>query len=308
VTAGAIPLAGVRGDLRVRRPALFSTEPLDPATALGELFTLDAAASARSSQRGLVANARRRLGALAPALDLLPSRERERAGVLTAWSEAVFATCGEHDLPEERRERLDRSAFLLARALAGETVDPPFAQRFAAESARREFGRRALDALLAEARRRIDRPGCVAEDDESALRLGAAAAEALIGIEPTPATVDASGALLRLARMARVPAAVAVGAFPLLLPEDAASHPHEARVGAIAAECDAIHQLLLRGARSIGEVPLTFRAAIAGAMALALRLLGRIESNPEALLTRPLRLGRLERIWTLWRVRRESGR
>jgi hypothetical protein len=307
VTVGTLPLDAAPRELRLRRPALFSSEPLDPSTALGRLFALDGAASDRCSGRMLVEVARRRLGELAPALDLLPQRERERVGVLAAWIDAIFATGGEHDLPAERRERLDRSAFLIARALAGETVDPPFARRFAVESARREFGRRALDGLLAEARRRIDSPGADIGNSDAALRLGAAAAEALVGDEPSAATVDAAGALLRLSRLARVPAAVAVGAFPLIFGSDAAESV-DLRTAAIAEECDAIHQLLLRGARSIGEVPLTFRAAIAGAMALALRLLGRIESQPGALLARPVQLGHFERIWTLWRVRRETGR
>ncbi len=299
-----MPLDAAPRELRLRRPALFSSEPLDPRTALGELFGLDERAAERAGARALAAVADRRLGELAPALALLPRRERERAGVLAAWTEALFATAGEHDLPAERRERLDRSAFLVARALAGETIDPPFARRFAAEAARREFGRPALDALLAEARRRLDE---VRPDEGAAQRIGLAAAAAMIGDDPTPATVDAAAALLRLARLARVPAAVAVGAFPLPIEEDPGAASREARVAAISAECDAIHQLLLRGARAIGEVPLTFRAAIAGAMALALRLLGRIEANPEALLARPVRLGRLERAWTLWRVRREAG-
>lgn len=307
MTVGTLPLDAAPRELHLRRPALFSSEPLDPSTALGRLFALDGAASDRFSGHVLVEIARRRLGELAPALELLPRRERERVGVVAAWLDAIFATGCEHDLPAERRERLDRSAFLVARALAGETVDSPFAQRFAAESARRAFGRRALDGLLAEARQRIDAPGADIAVSASALRLGAAAAEALVGDEPSAATVDAAGALLRLSRLARVPAAVAVGAFPLIFGSDAAASV-ELRTAAVAEECDAIHQLLLRGARSIGDVPLTFRAAIAGAMALALRLLGRIESQPAALLARPIRLGRLERIWTLWRVRREAGR
>ena len=307
MTIGTLPLDAAPRELRLRRPALFSSEPLDPSTALGRLFALDADTSERFSGRVLVEVARRRLGELAPALELLPRRERERVGVLAAWVDAIFSTGGEHDLPAERRERLDRSAFRIARALAGETVDPPFARRFAAESARREFGRRALDGLLAEARQRIDAPGADIGDSASPLRLGAAVAEALVGDEPSAATVDAAGALIRLSRLARVPAAVAVGAFPLLFGTEAAASA-ELRTAAIAEECDAVHQLLLRGARSIGEVPLTFRAAIAGAMALALRVLGRIESQPAALLARPVRLGRFERIWTLWRVRREAGR
>ena len=162
--------------------------------------------------------------------------------------------------------------------------------------------------LLAEARRGIERAGLATDDEAALLRVGAAAAESLIGEAPSASTVDAAAALLRLAHFVRLPAAMAVGLFPLPLHESAASGRDQARIAAIAAECDAIHQMLLRGARCIGEVPLTFRAAIAGATALALRLLGRIEAHPGALLSRPVRLGRLERIWTLWRVRRETGR
>jgi hypothetical protein len=76
-------------------------------------------------------------------------------------------------------------------------------------------------------------------------------------------------------------------------------------LAAVAEECEAIHPLLLRGARAVGEVPLTFRAALAALLALSIRLLGRIEARPDDLLAGRVRLGRFERAWTLRQARRE---
>jgi len=271
---------------------------------LGALFApRTAAADPARDERRLATATLLRLGELAPALLLLPSRERSRAAILGAWADALFATAAEGDRPEKRIDRLHRSAFLIARALAGETVEAPFAERFAAESARRAFGRRALDLLISEARSGVRRPlAAIAAEagaawDERSRQIAGALVEALLGQEPTAATVDAAQGLLRLARLASPPAGDAGRPAP---------EQRAVRAAAVAAEAAAIHPLLLRGARAIGEVPLTFRRALAALMTLGLQLLGAIESHPERLLERPVRLGRLGRAWTLYRIRRDK--
>jgi len=295
--------------LLVQRPAVLSREPIDPRTALGRLFAIRASTARPRDERA--PSAPRRLGPLAPALALLPPRERERVEVIAAWTSALFATAGEEGAPAQRIERLNRSAYLVARALAGVQVPSPFAVELAAESARRTLPRRALDTLLAEARRAATHPDAStpADWEVRTREIAGALAEALLGYPPTPATIDAATGILRLVRLLGVTATLADGRFhlPLEAPPTTNGRPADHELAAaIAEECEAIHQLLLRGARGVGEVPLTFRAALAGALALALRLLGEIEQQPEALLSRPVRLGRLATAWTLYRIRREK--
>jgi len=305
-TATALPLTP---DLILRRPALFTTEPVDPATALGALFAADGAGKGAPKSAAEAEALRRLAGPLAPAAALLPGRERERAATLAAWIEALFATAAEGDRVEKRLERLNRSAFVVARALAGEPVEAPFARRFAEESRRRLFPRRSLDLLLAEARAATRQPlGSTPEEWEIRSRkLAGGVAEALVGGEPSPSTVEAANAFVRLVRLARVQDDPAAG-FHLAIespPTPSGAPPREAMVAAIAEECEAIHPLLLRGARAVGEVPLTFRAALAALLGLSIRLLGKIESRPDDLLDGKIRLGRFERYWTLRLARRE---
>jgi len=307
VTGDALALgAAAPAVLRLARPAVLSAEPIDPATALGQLFAPAPATRRRGEPTALA----ELCGALTPALALLPARERHRAALLAGWGRALFATAAEGDRAERRVERLHRSAYLLARALAGQRVASPFAHDFAAEAARRPLPRTALDTLLAAARRAVRRPlaATPADWDASAREIAGAAAAALLGAEPTAATVDAGAGLLRLVRLLQVPRPGGGRRLHLpieLPPESAGAPPVAALVAAIADECEAIHQLLLRGARGVGEVPLTFRATLAALLALALRLLGRVEEHPERLLRQPIRLGRFESAWVLWRIRRE---
>ena len=295
--------------LLVRQPAVLSREPIDPATAIGRLFAPEDAGRVARGERP--ATAATTLGPLAPALALLPRRERERADLLAAWAHALFATANEGDRVERRIERLHRSAYLVARALAGARVASPFAARLGAESARRSLPRPALDFVLAEARRMVRDPHATTPADwEVRTRaLAAAAAGALLGAAATPAITDAAAGLLRLVRLLTVPDELAARRFHLALeapPLVGSAVAEPAMTDAIADECEAIHQLLLRGARGVGEVPLTFRAALAGALALALRLLGHVEERPGSLLLgRPVRLGRCEVAWTLFRIRRQ---
>lgn len=294
--------------LRLRLPAVLSREPIDPTTALGRLFAPDTAVPVR---RGAAPSAAaRQLGPLAPALRLLPRRERERAETLAAWGAALFATAREGDRAERRLVRLHRSAYLVARALAGDPVPAAFARRLAAESARRTLPRAALDALLATARREIETPiGSTPADWEARTReLAAAIAEAMLGAPPTAPTVDAAAGLLRLARLLGVPAELAARRFhlPIEAPPSADGLPDATALAtAVTEECEAIHPLLLRGARGVGEVPLTFRRGLAAALALGLRLLGRLEAHPGDLAVRAPRLGRLAAAWLLWQIRRE---
>jgi hypothetical protein len=294
--------------LLVRRPALLSREPIDPATAIGRLFAAGEVGRAPRGERA--ATAAGTLGPLAASLSLLPRRERERADLLAAWASALFATAHEGDRVERRIERLHRSAYLVARALAGARVASPFAARLGAESARRTLPRAALDALLAEARRSVrePHPSTPADWEVRTRTLAAAAAGALLGVPPTPAITDAAAGLLRLVRLLAVPRELAERRFHLPLAAPPRADPAAAEPfmkDAIADECEAVHQLLLRGARGVGEVPLTFRAALAGALALALRLLGHVEQNAGRMLVRPVRLGRVEVAWTLFRIRRQ---
>jgi hypothetical protein len=293
--------------LLLQRPAVLSREPIDPETAVGRLFA--PGAGLRSPRGERPATAASALGALAPALALVPRRERERADLLAAWTHALFATAREGDRVERRIERLHRSAYLVARALAGARVPSPFAARLGAESARRNLPRPSLDALLAEARRAVREPRATtpADWEERTRTIAAAAAAALLSVAPTPAIVDAAAGLLRLARLLEVPSELAEHRFhlPLEGAPSAGSAAEPAMTDAIADECEAIHQLLLRGARGVGEVPLTFRAGMAGALALALRALGHIEEHPARLLRQPVRLGRLDVAWTLFRLRRQ---
>jgi len=295
--------------LAIRRPSLFSEEPLDAGTALGRLFS-----PALAIERGRRASRRhdpatQALGPFAAALDLLPVRERERASLVAAWATALLATAEEGDRVERRIERLNRTAFELARALAGERVPSTFAQEFAHEAARREMPRRALDRLLSTAREAIEhgRPETPDAWHARALTVSAAVSEAVLGAPPSAATVEAGAAILRLVRLSRLPDDLRRG--ELHLPSADATRAERLRPAAveqaIVEECEAIHPLLLRGARSVGEVPLTFRAALGGAIALALRLLGHLEAHPERLRRKPARLGRLETAWTLRNIRKQ---
>jgi phytoene/squalene synthetase len=293
--------------LRLARPAVLSLEPIDPETVLGQLFAPTPPARRARGERAPLQDA---LDALAPALDLLPTRELRRAETLAAWCRGLFGTAHEGDRVERRVERLHRSAYLVARALAGEPVASPFARRLAAESARRQLPRRALDTLLAAARRAARQPlaSTPADWEVRSREIAEALVAAMLGATPTPSTCDAAAGLLRLACLLAVPDALRVRRFHLPVEEPptlAGTPPEPEMARAITDECEAVHQLLLRGARGVGEVPLTFRATLAALLALALRLLGRIEEHPERLFRQPVQLGRLEAAWVLWRIRRE---
>ncbi len=302
MTVGSLPLAhtGRRTAAPVERlPALFVTTPLDPATALGRLFA--AGWRDRSAEEAAAL-----LDSWRPALALLPERERRRAALVAAWVHTLAITAAEGDRPERRLERLNRSAFLLAKALAGEPSASPFAAAFAAESAARQLPRRALDLLLAAARASIaqPRPADLEEWRARARILGGALSEALFGHEPSSATVDTASALLRLALLVRLPAALAKGRSHLPASEGAGGSRSETSAAMVAAETADLRAQLLRGARALGEVPLGYRRALAYLTAAALDLVGRVEDRPEELLHRAPQVGWWRRQIVLWRARR----
>jgi phytoene/squalene synthetase len=311
VTISALPLVGAADVPRPPAAGIFGARGFEPGSALGRLFApaRDFAAEAATAQ--WVAGAPRRLlGELAEVVSLLPVRERERAAILAAWVEALMATADESDALERRTARLNRSAYLLARALAGEPSDAPFVRAFAAESARRAFTRPALDALLGAARRRAERsrPRTVAEWDEEARTIGESVAAALAGTRPSVATVEAAAGLYRLLLLRGLPDGLAAGRVRLpekSLPEPLQYRSREEISAAAAGECEAIRPLLLRGARALGEVPLTYRRPLAFLLSAAIALLGEIEVHPEALTRRAPRLSWWTRRSTLWRVRRQ---
>jgi len=312
VTVSALPVARPAALLHASLPELLSDRPIDPGSALGQLFAEAPGPAAEVAlARAVAAAPARALGDLAPAVGLLPRHERERAAVLTAWTGALLATAAEADAAEHRLARLHRSALLLARALGGEPAGAPFVRAFAAEHARRSFTRPALDALLAAARDAIaaPRPATRADRERRARDLAAPFVHALAGVEPSPATVDAATALLRLLTLRALPAELACGRTGLPaedLPEPLQYRSREEIAAAVAAECEGVRPQLLRGARALAEAPLTFRRPLGYLLEGGLCLLGKIEVHPECLLTRPPRLGWWRSRRAAWRARREA--
>jgi len=311
VTTSALPLVGAADARRPPAAGMFGGRGFEPASALGRLFAPTHEFAAEAAIAEWVAGAPRRLlGELGEAGRLLPVRERERAAILAAWVEALMATARESDPLERRTSRLNRSAYLLARALAGEPSDAPFVRAFAAEAGRRAFTRPALDALLGAARRRAERPRprTRAEWDEQTRTFGESVAAALMGTRPSVATVEAVAGLYRLVLLRGLPEDLTDGRT--LLPEESLPEPLQYRSSdevsaAAAGECEAIRPLLLRGARALGEIPLTYRRPLAYLLSAAIALLGEIEVHPEALTRRAPRLSWWTRRSTLWRVRRQ---
>jgi phytoene/squalene synthetase len=296
---------------RVPDSGLVGELPIEPGTALGALFAPAPDVGTEAAMGRHVATAPARLlRELAPATTLLPPHERERAAVLTSWVQALLATAIEADAPEQRMARLHRSAYLVARALAGEPSDSPFVRAFAAEALRRSFTRSALDALLAAARRRVESPraGTREEWARSSRDLATAFVTALFGAAPTPATVDAASALHRLLVLRDLSAALPSGR--VRLPAEDLHEPLQFRtpmeIGvAVESECEAIRPLLLRGVRALAEAPLTFRRLLSYLLTVGVHLLSEIEVHPEAMAGRVPRLGWWTRSRALWQARRE---
>ncbi len=290
------------------RPSLFAELPWDAATALGSWLAPTGSEREGALERRAIETAATATRPFAAALRLAPDRERRRFELLLAWTLALLDTAREGDPAVARAERLNRAAFHLARALAGEPTESAFLGLLAAESHRRSFGRPALDGLFAAARRVLaaPRPVTATESEVRCQEVATAFLEALFGAPPSAAAGDAGAGLLRLARLADLAAAHAAGRSPL--PADELAEPLRYRsddevAAAVTAESQRLHPLLLRGARAIAEVPLSFRRPLVFALPLSLELVGAIEERPHELARRPPRLSVWSRHRAYWRAR-----
>lgn len=292
-----------------QRLSLFEPPSWSADSAPGRLFAEPTAARSESAlRRHCLATAEGVLGELAAALGLLPERERERAALLLAFGEALFAAAeSEADL-ETRVADLNRIAFRLARALRGEGGDAGFAGLFAAEARRRGFTRQALDELFAAARdaARAPRPATPEALEIRSRQIAEAFATALFGVEPSAATIELGTGLLRLGRLQRL-ARDLERKFASLpeseLPEPLQYRSAEELALAVQLECGRLRSLLLKGARAAGEVPLTFRRPTVFLLAIALTLLGAIEERPLEVARRAPRAGRWALRRAIWRAR-----
>lgn len=298
--------AGARGD----RPAIFERPNWSADSPAGRLFSRggEPGEDAKLLHACLRA-ASERAGDFSPALELLPAREQERAVLLLTLADVLFATATGAGTPEARIDDLDRIAFAIARGLRGEGgTEPSFVRRLAAESRRRGFTRQALDDLFDSARgsARQRRPGTPEALALRAQSLSEAFATALFGAPPTPAAIDLGAGLLRLLALQSLAADLRELHVPL--PESDLPEPVQYRTAdeigaAVARECGDLRQLLLRGARAAGEVPLSFRRPVAFLLPVALSLLGLLEDRPPELVRRRPTVGK----WTLrrayWRAR-----
>lgn len=313
ISAPAETIANVAGRHRNGgRPALFDRPNWSPDSPAGRLFSTTSPAGGESAlERACLRAAEERCGLFARALALLPERERERAALLLALADVLFATATGPGSTESRVEDLDRIAFAIARALRGEggaSDGESFALRFGAESRRRGFTRRALDDLFDAARgcARRRRPETPEELALRAQSLAEAFTTALFGAVPTPAVVDLGAGLLRLSALQALATDLRSQYCPL--PESELAEPVQYRtpdeVGvAVERECAELRKLLLKGARAAGEVPLSFRRPVAFLLPVALTLLGLLEDRPSELARRTPTVGK----WTLrrayWRAR-----
>lgn len=313
ISAPAETIADVAGRQRsAGRPALFDRPNWSPGSPAGRLFSTTPPAGGETAlRRACLRAAEERSGLFARALTLLPERERERAALLLALVDVLFATATGPGSTDSRVEDLDRIAFAIARALRGEAgagEGESFALRFGAESRRRSFTRRALDDLFDAARgcARRRRPETPEELARRAQFLAEAFITALFGAEPTPAVVDLGAGLLRLLALQAL--AEDLRARHCALPESDLPEPVQYRtpdeIGiAVERECAELRKLLLKGARAAGEVPLSFRRPVAFALPVALSLLGLLEDRPPELARRTPTVGK----WTLrrayWRAR-----
>jgi phytoene/squalene synthetase len=294
------------------RPAIFDRPTWAADSPAGRLFSRPPdSGDDLALLRGCLRAAEERAGDFARALGLLPARERERAVLLLALTDALFATATGPGSPESRIADLDRIAFAIARALRGESgtrEDEGFARRLAAESRRRSFTRQALDDLF-DAARGIARRRRPETTEALALRahvISEAFTTALFGTPPSSAVVDLGAGLARLLALQSLSADLR--ARHCALPEDELAEPVQYRTpeeigAAVERECAELRQLLLRGARGAGEVPLSFRRPVAFLLPVALTLLGLLEDRPPELVRRAPRVGAWSLRRAYWRAR-----
>ncbi len=291
-----------------QRVALFEPPTWTPESIPGRLFSEPAGLSELALLRHCGECSSRLLSDYAAALELLPEREAERAILLVALVEALFAAAEGPGSAEARVADLNRIAFKLARSLRGDGDSGRFAALFAAESRRRSFTRQALDELFAAARAvaRCPRPPHPEALEIRSRHLAEAFTTALLGAEPSPATVDLGAGLLRLGRLQLLSRDLdrRFTALPESeLPEPIQYRSQEELAHAVQLECGRLRSLLLKGARAAGEVPLTYRKPTVFLMAVSLSLLGAMEERPMRVARAVPRVGRWARARARWRAR-----
>ncbi|MDI9630312.1 MAG: hypothetical protein QM311_02470 [Acidobacteriota bacterium] len=248
------------------------------------------------------------LGSLAPALTLLPPTERRRAQAVAAFALTLFDFARQRGVDGDRLAQINRWEFTLEAALGGERIGQPIFLRLGEEQRRRPFSTAGLDALFAAARGRatVERPSDPAEAAERRELVARGLVLTLIGDGASPATVEFAAGLLGIQALLTLGTELAGGRCPLPvseLPSILPAPPAVALATAVAAESRRLQPLLLRGARAVREVPLTFRRAGAFLVLASTRLLARVEEAGPSLLRRPPRLGASERLRLVLRSR-----
>ncbi len=122
------------------------------------------------------------LGDLAPALLLLPERERVRVQALCAFARTLFDFARQSGLEGEKLAQINRWCFDLEAALDGEPPGQPVFVQMAACERGRPWPREALDGIAAAARNRAMKPRVRSAEEaaDRAERLGRSLAEALV--------------------------------------------------------------------------------------------------------------------------------
>lgn len=276
---------------------------------LAELLAAPAEDFDSERAAGLCADVcREALGDFAPALVLLPVAERRRAQAVAAFALTLFDFARQRGVDGERLAQINRWEYTLEAALSGDRIGQPVFLRMGEEEQRRPFSRDGLDALFAAARRRAtcDRPIHAAEAETARRQLAEGLVQILLGDGQSPAALEFASGLLGLRALLGLGAELAGGRCPLPvdeLPAIVPAPPPDRLSAALDAEIQRLEPLLLRGARAVREVPLTFRRPTAYLVLAAERLLARAGAVGARLVAKPPRLGAFERLRLVARAR-----
>lgn len=245
----------------------------------------------------------------APALILLPVRERERLQTLAAYALTLFDFARQSGLEGERLAAINRWEFQLEQTLDGRPPGQPIFVRIADLEQRAPWSREGLERLHAAARQRatVPRPATAEALAREAEQLGGALATLMLGEHASPRLGSLAGSLARLRslvelgddlrrRRARLP----VSELPRdLEPETPAAR--QALAASIRLECERIAPCLLQR-EAIAELPADLRPAARYARLVSLDLLRRIEAMGAGLVERPPGVGLARRIVLLLRA------
>ena len=254
------------------RPVLFDRPNWTADSPAGRLFSAaDSAANPTAPLRDCLRTAIARAGTFAKALELLPTRELERAVVLLALTDALFATANGPGTLESRVDDLDRIAFAIARALRGEaggrqeraSRTASLSSRGAAVSpARRSTTCSTPTQHRAQAATRDPRgPGVASPPPRRGVCRGALRGRADPGGGRRPRRRSAASG--SRSRRWRATSARAIARCPRASWRSRCSTARRRRsVPPSSASARSCVKLLLRGARAEGEVPLSFRRPV----------------------------------------------